>query len=562
MTNSRVADESTIGLHFGNVLIQRVANTYDTLLKVILEQVQNALDAGAKKIEIILNKKNHQLIVRDNGKGVSETVFRGALKHVCCTIKDETKLGRFGIGVVSPLGKCIRFTFTSCPEPEQNNFREWIFVTKDIEGQIDEPKVPSRFCPHLTMDVCTAGLERVWWRTEVKMFGITTDRVLGKVTMNSLVENVTAMFGPTMRRLKTRVEAEIVDESGDKDGKSFTALSFTGSKLKEREIFETQCGKTIFRLYVARKKDRGRKGKVLMGEIGDDFRFPFTDFVRSAAGEFLSPEVVDALRLGLFEGEILSEKARLHASRRRFETDEALQALCITIEAWFERYGKKHLSEANDNREAERFQDLGLRSLRSLEKLLQDSRFDQFKEAIKSFRVGTVGTGHTEVPGINGEEDEPTLAIRGGGGKSKLEASGKTSNKKHNPPRKDPEEEKEGQVPLTSAGPLGRHRKTIRSNSLGLEFRHERMEGSDDLWKFDDARGIITFNIRHPIWVECAEKDRTVMALQEFIALQAFGLLIMPPDWRDIVKTGYDELVAPFAFLAKVGAFGNRAPSA
>ncbi len=548
-------DGTTIGFHCGHTLAT-VAGAYETLLKVILEQVQNALDAGACKIEIVLNKRILQLIVRDNGRGVDVETFHGALGQVCQSIKDKNKLGRFGIGVVSPFGKCEKFTFTSCPGPEKDSFVEWTFATEDIKQQAAEIKIPCRQLAHLTTDIGVAGKTSTWWRTEVFMVGITTDRVLSKVTMNSLVEACTSSFGATMRKLKTKVTVKIVDENGKEEDGKFSASSFTGNKLKEREIVGQDCGKTQFRLYIARKKKGNRKGKVLIGETDDDFRFTAADLARSAAKDYLDQEVVSALLSGIFEGEILSEKAKLHVGRKKFEHNEALMDFCDTVNQWFKAHGKKHVTEANETREEERFQDLGLKSLKSLEKLLQDPRFEQFKSVIGAFKIGTVGSGHTQVPGIDGLTDQPAVSVRGGGGKKHKKHH---QNNGHNGKKDEPDKEREGQMPLTSAGPLGRHRRTIRSNSLGLEFRHERMEGSDDLYKFDETTGVLTFNIRHPTWVECAEKDRTVMALQEFIAIQVLTLMIVPEDWRDQIKTGYDELVSPFAFLAKIGAFGNRA---
>lgn len=83
------------------------------------------------------------------------------------------------------------------------------------------------------------------------------------------------------------------------------------------------------------------------------------------------------------------------------------------------------------------------------------------------------------------------------------------------------------------------------------------MEGSDDLWQFDSQQGVLTFNIRHPTWVACAERDLTVMQLQEYVAIQALTLYSVPTDWFEIVKVSFGELISPFAFLLKSGALSR-----
>jgi hypothetical protein len=79
------------------------------------------------------------------------------------------------------------------------------------------------------------------------------------------------------------------------------------------------------------------------------------------------------------------------------------------------------------------------------------------------------------------------------------------------------------------------------------------MEGSSRLWELDALNGILHFNIRHPLWVQCDTQDaagaRKVCQLQEFIAIQALTLHSAPPDSLPIMGRTFDEMSEAFAFL-------------
>lgn len=142
---------SVVRFHEGQALL-RIAGIYPTIQTVLLEEVQNALDVGAKKILIDLDYQKRRLTIRDNGRGVNRVEFEAALRSVCLSVKDEGKLGRYGIGLVSPLGKCDSFTFTSCSASESSGFLRWTFNVKAISQQGSDLKIPCEFRPDLTLD--------------------------------------------------------------------------------------------------------------------------------------------------------------------------------------------------------------------------------------------------------------------------------------------------------------------------------------------------------------------------------------------------------------------------
>lgn len=300
---------SRFALHEGQALMA-VAQTYPFLLEVILENIQNAIDANALRIWVTLNFNARHLTVRDNGDGVTQAQFEQALVSVCATIKAKDKLGRFGRGLVSPLGKCDYFCFTSQPRRGGDGYLEWTFSTKELSSQESIPGIPVKARTDLVFEgKSSAGVTAVPWRTEVKLHKFTVDRVISKVSMDSLEDDILARYSVPMRRRGVTVLAKIIAADGQEEERKIQAKKFAGRALKEVECFSDDAGRTLFRLFLANMAKKGRQGKVLTGELGDDFRITFSDFVKGGGSTLLEKETVEALVSGIFEGEILSGKA-------------------------------------------------------------------------------------------------------------------------------------------------------------------------------------------------------------------------------------------------------------
>ena len=75
------ANVSAIAFFMGEALI-RVASHYPTILDVTLEQVQNAIDAGARAISVVVNRKTSHVAIRDDGVGVSPADLQASLPDI------------------------------------------------------------------------------------------------------------------------------------------------------------------------------------------------------------------------------------------------------------------------------------------------------------------------------------------------------------------------------------------------------------------------------------------------------------------------------------------------
>lgn len=540
---------SLLDFHMGEAFC-RVASDYPTLLDVVLEEVQNALDANAKTISVVLNRKTRNAAIRDDGDGVSVSTFEKALRRVCLSGKERGKLGRFGIGLISPLDKCHSFTFTSCPRGQTGEYMEWTFVTDEIRRQEKDVMIPHRLRPDLAFVNSKGGsgpkgATTVMWRTEVNISRYSADRLISRITsIASLEEAILERFGAVMRRNKVVLNLKFTNEDGQLESKEgIKAKLFTGRSLGEVVITDPDAGKVTFRIFLSPKTTKGQNGKVLVGEADNDYRFGFNLFAKSAEG-LLPEEVATALLSGMFEGEVVGERVKLHSTRKCFEKDDAFTGFCTALEAWFRKYGKKHLSEIQEARRDQRYQELGLQSLREIEEMLRNPAFDGIRSVLGDFKLGTVGSGHTPRPAgqVVGVQEESAVSTQGGDLKG---------SEKDGPSAKSPDSatDKPQHEPFTVAGPRGKQRTIVKRDSLGLQFSYLAMDGSDRLWELDARLGVLHFNVNHPIWVACDVSDRKVRQLQETVAINALIIKAMPTELEETLRFAFDEVLRPLTFL-------------
>lgn len=556
MTTANRFTKSDVGFHEGSTLL-RVAGTYPTLQEVLLEAVQNSLDKNSSSVQITINQKARSISIRDNGDGVNVNEFEHALSSVGHTIKKESALGRFGLGLVSPVGKCAKYTFTSTPRDNPRGYVEWSFVSDSIREQ-HSVEIPYNPLPkHCYGDGRSNHVHTyVNWRTEVRLERYTMDRYVSRISMETLAESIISKFNTALRRKNAVVKIIIIGETGIREEEEVRFKEYEGNKMPELKVDNQEGGRTFFRLYLAKKAAKGRAGKVTVGEQGNDFRVPFYMFCKNLPDEMrLSEDVQHALLSGTFEGDILSSRARFHANRRGFEADDALMGFCLAIQEWYDQQGSIYFQEAQASRQDERYQDLGIRSMKVLEALLKSPQGSNLMDAVKAFKFGSIGDGHTPKPGkltdlkyIHDGESHT------GEGDAKVEGSGSGS-------KSLPKKEIPTHHPFVTAGPRGQRRKLVRSNSLGVSLAHEPLP-SNKLWDLDQTTGTLTLNVRHPVWVECSERsDRVLMRFQEFLMVQALSVLTFQEDWRIQAELVLEGAAIPYAFTILNGDYiAGRGP--
>lgn len=542
---------SELRLHAGSVIL-RLAKQYPTLKLVILELVQNGLDVDATEIMVAVDRRQRTLHVWDNGDGVSIDGFNQALGTVGKSIKEQGRgrLGRFGIGMISPLSVCDEYRFISTPRGHDDAYREWTFKRKVIEESAEAVSIPNRRAEIYYFDPSGHHENAVSWRTTVALKGYSIDRVVSELDIDDLVSQITDKFGEVMRRRKVLVKLSITDERGETKKRTVEVTKWTGRPLPEEQVKDGDCGTVTFRIFRAVAKSGKPKGRVVVGESGNPFRLGFDQFAKGV-GDLISSRVRAALTDGFFEGEILCSGIKLEVSRTRFMESDALVAFCLQIESWFERVAGPLLEDMARVKQGERLQRIGEKVCDEIEVMLQSPEFTDIRSFVESIPTGTVGKGHTEpTGGVVGPEDVTSIRTSptsSGGGGPKRKPGGGGGGGGGEP--REPYGEREDDVPVTVGGPRGERRVQVKGNSPGLQLIYDPMPWSSDLWSFDARSGRLSINIRHPLWARCEPKDDWTSALTRFVWITALTLNALPEDYRTAEqRLATDEVTKGFVF--------------
>ncbi|MFA5163444.1 MAG: ATP-binding protein [Patescibacteria group bacterium] len=515
-----------MGVHAGNAL-KYITDNYPTLSKVILELVQNSLDSDANEIYISVDYNQRSIYVRDNGSGISPAQFSEAISLVCKSNKtDRGKLGQFGIGMLSPLGKCKYFIITSAPA--QSKYSRWTFNSQEILESSEFSEILRQDAPEILFSLTgRAGPNKkpVPWRTEVRLYGFSKDNSINAVGLEDLRSLILGQFSEAMKRLNVTIHLRIKRSDKKVEELNFQAAQFKGQKLEAVAYGDKMSGQTTFELYVSPKTKAGRRGVVIFGVKGNDFRIPMSVFRRSIEG-IANSETVNVLASGFFEGQILSSACTLHQNRKEFREDEALVEFCIHLDSWVENHGQQHIIAAKDSTRDVWLQAIGQVAIKNLEEKLR-AEMPHLLNVVKTFKVGNIGAGHNGFDFAGKEQGFKTKDTNqvGGGGKSSPKA--KTP--------KLPDSDHPEHMPFSVSGPKGGRRRLVRGHSTGVQFCYEEMPGNDHHWEFEEETGILTFNMRSDLWAKMEANERNLILYQEYIAVKALEMCLEPPATRQAI---------------------------
>lgn len=560
MTDVQATDESTeeaegitlleMSSHPG-ASIKVAADTYRKVPQVILECIQNSIDAKAKNIWVVINWKRRSIVVRDDGDGVTDETFRLAITNVGRSIKrGRGKYGKWGRGLVSPLGKCEYFTFTSQPKGAKEPYRKRTLNTLAIFEEEDRIRIPEEQCEDLQFarqnKKAVRGRRYVNWRTEVAMYNIITNKTIANVDINELVELAVDNFRVKMLQSDIELHISVVPERGEEYSLSVKAEPYSGEKLDDLRLPLPDDKEVRFNLYLARKQNGKYVGRVSFGIIADPFLLLGKDFFKSARSR-LDSDVLKALSSGVFEGEIVSNVLSPVPERKAFADDDGLVKFCEALETWYIDIGMVYYEEAMDREESERFEKNAEATLVGLQKMLSDPQLKALADLVSSFPPNLNGVGvplPTDQPGNDATteaspQDTSTPAPTGAGGGAGAGDdgtgggcggtgdgsgsgtggrgnSGTGSSKKPRPDRN------------------GKQRTKVKVKNFGLRFEEtEHLQGP---WELVVEQGTLYFNTKHPLYMQCADHtkpDECIRAYQQFVAIQALSLFALPEQWRE-----------------------------
>lgn len=541
-------DAMRADFHKGMALI-RLAETYRILPQVVLEMVQNAVDAEAKRIVVTINKKTHEIWVTDDGNGVDDAIFGQALTSIAVSTKDQKqKLGQFGLGLISPIGKCVKYTFTSRRKGSKQAFRQWVFDSASIKLQHHELSIP---CQNRT-DIDA----NVWYNTQTHMLDFTTDSVKGEIKLENLVSDITEKFGAALFKRRAQVVVTVTDENGKREERTISPTDYRGQPLGERQI-SRKNSKVKFRMFLADFKTAKPNGKVHLRIDGNDYRLVLS---KEAMSGLIDSDVLDGITSGIFEGEIIMQGPTLNSSRKFFDADDSLLDAAECIAEWFKSDGKKYAETLLSKQKDEWYKAVGTKSLKVISSLLGENEL--LKNVLDKIKFGSTGTGHFAHDDEESDTEFTATAVAGQHEGTNTHTPGAKKHSSSKRKKSAPTADKPKHHPMLVIGEDGKPRELVRDDSTGLSFIHGSLS-SGKLFKFDIKTGIFTFNIHHPTWVMFSEdkeisdnaRGEQIMMLQERIVIGALNLeaLSGDEDTKLLCATFLEQTLDNDAWLIKYG---------
>lgn len=533
-----------VAFNEGKVIMHLARTTYTTLIQVIAEAVQNGLDAHASKIWIIVDERSRSISISDDGDGVTSERFREALHSVGQGVKTPGSIGRYGLGLISPLDKCEYFTFSSRTDHRSTGQR-WTFRKSEIETQSEGLTIPVadyRWPADTT------------YNTILRIHRYTKDTQTAAMTPDRICEFVQNKLGPAMRKHGVTCTLHFKGADGTGRTEVIKPTEFQGEAFPVVTYEEADAGTVEFELYRARKTTEGRKGEVMFSEMDALYPITWAEFKRQA-GAWLTDEVKLAFNSGYFEGIIRVKNIELHPNRRKFVWDDKAVGLCGALEEWYREVGHTLYTDEQVQEQEVRYQRLGVQTLERLKELLGLDGFEHLHKVLDALKEGTIASGHAEV---ESGKDTARPGLRSGqGGANQPREPRDTPTPPRDPDRaKGPERPRDH--PGVSYGPEGQPRNVVRDNSTGVGIVHETLPGSDRLWEVDPRNAMIYINVRHPVFLLVERADTFILQLQEWIIIQALTMLQYPVDSWELLHDFSDGHAREFVTVSILGGAKRR----
>lgn len=543
-----IGGKPRLGVHVGNMLMY-AAKTYDNLLKTVIESVQNALDGKARTVFVGIDLQGRFAAIADDGQGVTPDKFAKALMEVGHSQKERQPdaLGKFGLGLISPLDKCKYFEFIS-RAGRKSEIHAWVFAQERIKNSATDSDIDEVVLPDMPSleEAFQAEAERIGavWNTIVRLHNIVADRVISRLSAEKLASNIQSRFGDAMQNRGTTCYLFVRDEQGQTQQVVVKPLEYKGEPLDGSPfiIGASEAGKAksiTIELYRAVRSGGKRRGVIRVSDSrGAVYGIPLREFllqVRRDLG-YDTSEGFAELVSGYFEGLVRAE-LDITVKRDGFVANDALLDFVIAFDHWYNEVGREFYEGERDRVRDDRYRSLTERSLTDVQNVLE-SRPD-FKEFIQGIRdaveVGQIahGRGSAEegnTQALQFKSKDPKRgkvppskgsSCKGQGSKTSKRSGDETSMLEQKPP----------------------NRTAVRGKALGLTIEVTEFELSNDLWRFEASTGRLSFNSGNDVWADLdgassetrhLYHDNWVIQLQKWVITEVIRMLMLPIErWDD-----------------------------
>ncbi len=521
----RQVDASPIGFNTHNIL-NIIAGIYGTMHKALMEAIQNAIDSGAKKIEVEVNlsrRGDRYIYVRDNGCGCPRAEFRDKIVSIGKSNKldhplYDGSLGTKGIGLCAFYNKVDTYVFTSAPKAGKGGSKVWdphAQATKksawegytehhfhELKEDIDEPAIPAYANDRLNQ-------ERPWWNTEVAVHGFLPSVTLERgnrviLSLPALEKDIVNSFSERMRKYNSTVSIIFTDMKGKKTLKTVRPHVFTGQPIPSRTYEGKTCRRARFEL---RKLDTPT-GIVKFQMWARSLTLPWEKVEPMAVLIGMNQDAVHALNSGYLEGIIHVDGMDYESDKDEIEVSSALYELVDFLESWVSEVGRSYLDAVFD-KDKVILENVALKNaLRHIRTLGDDVLADPLAFLSETVSpTGTVSPDHTE---LDGDKAAPRASSGDDAPSRPEEPTEQITDQKEIVPRG----EQIGRIHIGAINPQGRRRRAHPSQP-GFNIKYDDMLGSGLRWEFT-SKGLLLINHRHNDFLDCV-KPNSEQKLTEYV---------------------------------------------
>ncbi len=488
--------------HPGGALYNMVKE-YPTVSAVLKELIQNSIDVdfgGATKIEILIDFDRGTLSYFDNGPGLTALTFEAAVKTFGHSTKKSDKFGRFGIGLASPLSISEDFRFLTAPTGSRYRSyhfnRTKLFSVASGGYPIVEEEVNYLFHgDNRTPGVRPRKTEIVWWRTGVFLTGLTEDKQKRRLDIDTLQDEVQSAYGKKLVELDTKITVKVIEGGAEKES-TFKAKLYQGKPLPEWTRTYPDVGKVTVRFYLAPIGYVGPH-RIDVGAGDNPSRVPYNKlYLTKVFYGCVSESTKAALNSKLFQGELVGGNLQLLTNRKGFSENDALFALAVAVDEWYQEVGRKYHEDEKRNRKANRYQAIGLAVIERLKSSILGPN-SPFAAILAQAEYGSIGKGHADVP-------KKTLTGQEMYGKAISGQKGAESSKDRSASNKATRDHSQHH-PGVVIGPEGGYRQTVRGHSTG--FHMNFTDTGERMYWFNRLGSCITINNTHPVFASIEKSD-------------------------------------------------------
>ncbi|MFA6042798.1 MAG: ATP-binding protein [Patescibacteria group bacterium] len=487
-----------IHVHTGNVLWE-LAHAHKSAEDVIVELVQNAVDEGATRILISINKAKETLLAFDDGYGTTFQEMQNLWSNVGTSTKRgrADKIGQKGIAKLAGLSIAEEYNFTTRPLKIKGS---GYFTMKLKKSELRENEAPKMGFVH---EEPGFGVNHEYVKfkatTRVLLKGLSSSAIRELQDIQEIADTVGEKFATAIRRRNVVIQILFSANREEPQRVQAKAREFPGTKQKV-ETIKTTFGDVDIELYTTIQPVKSPK---LIVECNN---WPFD--LQNMRGLWKDARAI--LGSGHFQGYFRINWGNLVSDRSRMAEDELYDALAEAILTYQEESLILYLEELKDTSRFKKYADIIRGTVEQLDKFFKEHPQLSLQGRLHQL-VGLVSSNHTAASAGERTPERfrtlPTIA--------EVRERRKTQNqdRKHSSPTQE-----RTKLPHSSVKhPSGRPRHLIQGQ-FGLTVTYEEAtEKTGFKWRTRIQGGILIFNLSHEDWIR-ADTAGT-KTLQEYVQL-------------------------------------------